>query len=445
MKKLLALLLALVMVVALAACGVTTENAAAPAASSSEEKTEAAPAAGGITLFNGKIEIADALNHAAEVYEAATGKHVEVNSVGGGVDLQSELKQRYQAGNMPDIFTCEGTPDFSNWTDNEMLVVDLSDQPWVSDTEAEFVYEPTGAVIGFPYTTEAIGLAYNKSILDAAGIDPASITGPESMKAAFEKIDGMKDELGITAVIGWCANAKELYWSTGNHMFCNYLDAGLARNDSTYFDLMMDEGKLDLDRFTPFAEMVGMFNQYSDPALLVSGNYDLQVSGFASGKYAFVTQGSWIGASLTGQYKELYDAAGNFECGMIPYAFIEGIDTILTNPPSHWAVYKNGNVAEAEEFLNWLAGPDGQQIMVQEAGLNSPFKSCTVVANDPFAPTVADFTARGKTSSWHFLEQPANMAEDYTGAIFQDYAMGTINTEEFIQDMVDTIPTAVGK
>ena len=445
MKKLLALLLALVMVVALAACGVTTENAAAPAASSSEEKAEAAPAAGGITLFNGKIEIAGALDHAAKVYEEATGKHVEVNSVGGGVDLQSELKQRYQAGNMPDIFTCEGTPDFSNWTDNEMLVVDLSDQPWVSDTEAEFIYEPTGAVIGFPYTTEAIGLAYNKSILDKAGIDPASIAGPESMKAAFEKLDGVKDELGITAVIGWCANATELYWSTGNHMFCNYLDAGLARDDSTYFDLMMDEGKLDLDRFTPFAEMVGLFNQYSDPALLVSGNYDLQVSGFAGGKYAFVTQGSWIGASLTGQYKDLYTAAGNFECGMIPYAFIEGIDTILTNPPSHWAVYNEGNVAEAEEFLNWLAGPDGQQIMVQEAGLNSPFKSCTVVANDPFAPTVADFTARGKTSSWHFLEQPANMAEDYTGAIFQDYAMGTINTEEFIQDMVDTIPTAVGK
>ena len=445
MKKLLALLLALVMVVALAACGVTTENAAPASSGSQEPAADSGSAAGGITLFNGKIEIADALNHAAEVYEAATGKHVEVNSVGGGVDLQSELKQRYQAGNMPDIFTCEGTPDFSNWTDNEMLVVDLSDQPWVSDTEAEFVYEPTGAVIGFPYTTEAIGLAYNKSILDAAGIDPASITGPESMKAAFEKLDGMKDELGITAVIGWCANAKELYWSTGNHMFCNYLDAGLARDDSTYFDLMMDEGKLDLDRFTPFAEMVGLFNQYSDPALLVSGNYDLQVSGFAGGKYAFVTQGSWIGASLTGQYKDLYDAAGNFECGMIPYAFIEGIDTILTNPPSHWAVYKNGNVAEAEEFLQWLAGPDGQQIMVQEAGLNSPFKSCTVVANDPFAPTVADFTARGKTSSWHFLEQPANMAEDFTGAIFQDYAMGTINTEEFIQDMVDTVPTAVGK
>ena len=421
MKKLLAIILVLTLVAALC-----------PAAFAADD---------GIILFNGKIEIANALNHAAEVYEAATGKHVEINSLGGGVDLQSELKQRYQAGNMPDIFTCEGTPDFSNWTG---MMVDMADQPWAADTEAEFI-DSTGATVGFPYTTEAIGLAYNKSILDKAGIDPASITGPESMKAAFEKLDSMKDELGIKAVIGYCANSKELYWSTGNHLFCNYLDAGLARDDSTYFDLMMNEGKLDEQRFADFAAMVDLFNKYSDPALLVSGNYDLQVSGFAAGNYAFVTQGSWIGASLTDQYKELYAAAGNFECGMIPYAFEEGIDTILTNPPSHWAVYKEGKVDEALAFLQWLAGPDGQQIMVQEAGLNSPFKSCNVVANDPFAPTIADFTARGKTSSWHFLDQPANMAEDFTGGIFQDFAMGEIDINGFIEDMTVTIPDAVNQ
>ena len=405
--------------------------------------TAAFAADNGIILFNGKIEIANALQHAAEVYEQATGKHVEVNSLGGGIDLQSELKQRYQAGNMPDIITCEGTPDFSNWTG---MLVDMADQPWVSDTEAEFV-DANGAVIGFPYTTEAIGLAYNKSILDKAGIDPASITGPESMKAAFEKLDSMKDELGITAVIGYCANTKELYWSTGNHLFCNYLDAGLARDDATYFDLMMKEGKLDEERFGHFADMVDLFNQYSDPALLVSGNYDLQVKGFASGKYAFVTQGSWIGASMTDseQYLSDYEAAGSFTCGMIPYAFEEGIDTILTNPPSHWGVYKDGNTEEALAFLQWLAGPDGQEIMVKEAGLNSPFKSCTVVANDPFAATVADYTARGKTSSWHFLEQPANMAEDFTGGIFQDFAMGSIDRDGFIEDMIVTIPDAVNQ
>ena len=394
--------------------------------------------ADGIRLFNGKIEIAEPLEHAAKVYEEATGKHVEVESLGGGVDLQATLKQYYQAGNMPEIFVGEGKTDFDNWTG---MMVDMTDWEWAKDTEAGFVDE-TGALIGFPYTTEAIGLAYNKNILEKAGVDPASITGPESMKAAFEAIDAKKDELGITAVIGYCANATELYWSTGQHLFGQYLDAGLARDDTTYFDMLM-EGKLDHDRFLAFSEMVDLFNKYADPALLVSGNYDMQVSGFAAGKYAFVTQGSWIGSSLTNQYKDQYAAAGNFACGYVPYAFIEGIDTILTNAPSHWAVYKDGNVAEAEEFLNWLAGPDGQQIMVQEAGCVSPFKSCTVVANDPFAGPVSEYAAAGKTSSWHWMGQPSNLAQDFTGAIFQDYAMGTIDTQGFIDDMVATIPQAV--
>ena len=390
--------------------------------------------ADGIRLFNGKIEIAEPLEHAAKAYEEATGKHVEVESLGGGVDLQATLKQYYQAGNMPEIFVFEGAPDLANWTG---MVVDMSDQPWAADTDAGFVDE-SGALVGFPYTTEAIGLAYNKSILEKAGVDPKSITGPESMKAAFEAIDAKKDELGITAVIGYCANATELYWSTGQHLFGQYLDAGLDRDDTTYFDMLM-EGKLDHDRFLAFSEMVALFNQYADPALLVSGNYDMQVSGFAAGKYAFVTQGSWIGSSLTNQYKDQYAAAGNFECGYVPYAFIEGIDTILTNAPSHWAVYKDGNVAEAEEFLNWLAGPDGQQIMVQEAGCVSPFKSCTVVANDPFAGPVSEYAAAGKTSSWHWMGQPSNLAQDFTGAIFQDYAMGLEDAESFTEAMEDII------
>ena len=390
--------------------------------------------ADGIRLFNGKIEIAEPLEHAAKAYEEATGKHVEVESLGGGVDLQATLKQYYQAGNMPEIFVFEGAPDLANWTG---MVVDMSDQPWAADTDAGFVDE-SGALVGFPYTTEAIGLAYNKSIPEKAGVDPKSITGPESMKAAFEAIDAKKDELGITAVIGYCANATELYWSTGQHLFGQYLDAGLERDDTTYFDMLM-EGKLDHDRFLAFSEMVDLFNQYADPALLVSGNYDMQVSGFAAGKYAFVTQGSWIGSSLTNQYKDQYAAAGNFECGYVPYAFIEGIDTILTNAPSHWAVYKDGNVAEAEEFLNWLAGPDGQQIMVQEAGCVSPFKSCTVVANDPFAAPVSEYAAAGKTSAWHWMGQPSNLAQDFTGAIFQDYAMGLETPESFTEAMEDII------
>ena len=246
------------------------------------------------------------------------------------------------------------------------------------------------------------------------------------MKAAFETLDAKKDELGLTAVIGWCCEAKDLYWSTGSHSFANYIDAGLSRDDTTYSDMLADGGKIDPTRFEHYAEMVALFNQYSDPALLTSGTYDQQILGFASGKYAFVTQGSWIGATMTSDDKEQYEAAGSFKVGMIPYAFEEGIDTILTNSPSWWAVFENDNTQKAKDFLTWLAGDEGQKFLVEDAGFISPFKSCKYVANDPFAQTITDFTAAGKTSSWHWLKNKASLDQNVLGQLYLDYALGNI-------------------
>ena len=426
-KKLLALALVAAMAMGLVACGGGSASGSSDAAADDAAKTEeaAAPAAsseGDIRLVNGKIEVDAALKAAAEAYKAETGVTVAIESMGGGVNIQDTLKGYFQADNMPDIFVCGSDADFGNWTGK---LADLSSEPWAADTDAGYK-DADGKIIGFPYTTEAIGLAYNASILEAAGIDPASITGPESMKAAFETLDAKKDELGLTAVIGWCCEAKDLYWSTGSHSFANYIDAGLSRDDTTYSDMLADGGKIDPTRFEHYAEMIALFNQYSDPALLTSGTYDQQILGFASGKYAFVTQGSWIGATMTSDDKEQYEAAGSFKVGMIPYAFEEGIDTILTNSPSWWAVFENDNTQKAKDFLNWLAGDEGQKFLVEDAGFISPFKSCKYVANDPFAQTITDFTAAGKTSSWHWLKNKASLDQNVLGQLYLDYALGNI-------------------
>lgn len=425
-KKLLAVALVAAMAMGLMACGGGSSSGSSDAAAGDAAKTEeaAAPAAsseGDIRLVNGKIEVDAALKAAAEAYKAETGVTVAIESMGGGVNIQDTLKGYFQADNMPDIFVCGSDADFGNWTGK---LADLSNEPWAADTDAGYK-DADGKIIGFPYTTEAIGLAYNADILEKAGIDPASITGPESMKAAFETLDAKKDELGLTAVIGWCCEAKDLYWSTGSHSFANYLDAGLSRDDTTYSDLLA-EGKIDEARFQKYAEMVALFNQYSDPALLTSGTYDQQILGFASGKYAFVTQGSWIGATMTSDDKEQYEAAGSFKVGMIPYAFEEGIDTILTNSPSWWAVFENDNTQKAKDFLTWLAGDEGQKFLVEDAGFISPFKSCKYVANDPFAQTITDFTAAGKTSSWHWLKNKASLDQNVLGQLYLDYALGNI-------------------
>ncbi len=394
-----------------------------------------ASAAESLRLVNGKIEVDAALKEVAAKYEEETGVHVEIESMGGGVNIQDELKKQYQGTGMPDIFVCGSDADFGNW---DGLLADMSDCAWAADTDAGYV--GTDGLVGFPYTTEAIGLAYNADILEKAGIDPASITGPESMRAAFETLDAQKDDLGLTAVIGWCCEAQNLYWSTGSHSFANYLDAGLDRDDTTYSDLLADGGQIDHDRFLAYAEMVGLFNEFSDPALLTSGTYDQQILGFASGKYAFVTQGSWIGATMTSDDAEQYAEAGNFKCGMIPYAFQEGIDTILTNSPSWWAVFQNDNTDAAKAFLDWLATDAGQEILVMKGGFISPFKSCSFVAEDPFAATISEYTAAGKTSAWHWLKNKSGLDQNATGQIYLDYALGSIpDAETFTEVMTQVI------
>ena len=408
------------------------ESSKADAAKSDDKKSSGKE----IRLVNGKIEVDAQLKELAAAYEKETGVKVNIESMGGGIDIQGTLKGYFQADNMPDIFVNGGDTDFKNW---EGHLVDMSKEKWVSDTDAAYK-DKDGKVLGFPYTTEAIGLAYNADVLEKAGIDPKSITGPESMKKAFETLDSKKDELGLTAVVGYVAEATNLYWSTGNHLFGVYEDGGLKRDDTKYFDLL-EQGKIDKDRFSKYADMVELFNKYADPALLVSGTDDQQIQNFSAGKYAFVTQGSWIGATMTNDDKEQYEAAGKFKVGMIPYAFEEGIDTIQTNSPSWWAVFDNDNKEEALKFLQWVSEDEGQKILVQKAGFVSPFKSISYVAEDPFAQTITDYTKAGKTSAWHWLGNKEGLAQNALGVVYQDFASGNLDKAKF----VDTVEKVVAQ
>ncbi len=382
-----------------------------------------------ISLLNIKSEVASQIEALGQQYQKETGIKVNVITVQSGVDAQATLKGYYLSDQMPDIIACESS-GFGNW---EGLLVDMSDQDWAGRTDAAYK-DATYGTLGFPYTTEAIGLAYNADILAKAGVDPASITGPAAMKKAFETIDSQKDKLGLTAVIGYCAEPENLGWSAGNHITGVYIDSGLSRSDTTYIDLMSNGGGIDDSRFSHFAEMIGLFNQYSDPALLVNGTYNDQVLNFAAGKYAFVTQGSWIGATLTGDDSDAYAKAGNFQVGMIPYAFEDGMDTILTSAPNWWAVSKEGHVDAALAFLQWCSEDTAQQILVEQAGFASPFVDCKYVASDPFAPVISSYISAGKTSSWHWMEMAEGLGQNGFSFVYQKYAKGDLDAAGFLKE-----------
>jgi raffinose/stachyose/melibiose transport system substrate-binding protein len=429
-KRVLTLLMAGVMAFSLAACGGTasTDDSAKTDSGSTDAKTEeksddAGASVGSVRLLNGKPEIDAQLQDLAAKYKEETGNELVVETIGGDTNASDELKKMYQADNMPDMFVIEAN-QAANW---DGMLVDFAGEAWTDTTGFELVDSSMGT-IGFPYTVEATALGYNADILEKAGVDPASLTSPDAWKKACETLDSKKGDLGLTAVFGWCAEPANLGWSSGTHVFGQYLDAGLKADDTTYIDLLNDGGKIDESRMKNFAEFIGMMNQYSDPDLLVSGTYDQQVAGFVDQKYAFITQGNWCVTEDKG-----------FEMGFAPYAFEDGINTIIAGPPSYWVAYKDGNVDGAKAFFNWCCGDSAQKILVQDAGLVSPFDDCQYEAVNPFYKSMKSYIDAGNYSGWHTMLKKDGLQNE-TCQVFADYAAGKIKTAD---DFVSTISKVI--
>ena len=412
------------------ASGADTQSSAAET-KAGESKADSKAGEGALRLVNGKIEIDSQLKKVAEKYKEKTGQEVVIESLGGGVDIQGQLKSYKAADNMPDIFVIGGDGDYANWTDS---VADLSDSEFAKNTDFAYKDKASGKVVGFPYAVEGYGITYNADILEKAGIDPETLKNYDAFKAAFEKLDSMKSELGLQAVASVAAESGQMYWSTGNHLFGYYYTGGLDRGDNKYFDMAM-KGEFDDQRLGEFADMTALLFKYADPQVLISGTYDDQLALWAQGKTAFITQGNWIDPSLP-----TYNVT--FKAGLLPLAFTKADMTkILADCPSWWCVYKDGkNVDAAKKFLDYLAtDPDAQEILVKEAGMISPYKTSTVEPETPLAVSLKKYVDAGNTSSWAWSNMPEGIAQNKLGLIFESFAKGDMTNDQFVQMMKTTI------
>ena len=381
-----------------------------------------------ITIVQNKVEIDAALQEYAAAYAKDAGYGVKVITIGGSVSYPVGLKAEFQASE-PDIFVIEGPSDYELYKDK---IVDQAGAEWTQYTSA--AYMDGDKVVGFPVAVEGYGMAYNKDILDKAGIDPATLTNVDAYTAAFEKLDSMKDELGLDAVVSMVAGtAPGMTWVTGLHNFNIYLTVGLDRNDTSIIDKVL-AGEVDEERFHQYCEYVALIFKYSDPEMLINGTQDAQLAAFANGKTAFYHQGNWMDPSLVALNPQ-------FEIAYAPHAFMhEDTDGILVNPPSWYAVNANGNVDEAMAFLNALATTEaGHDYMVNKAKMVPAFTNVTLAPATPLSKSVMEWNAAGKTYSWQQYKLPDGFGMGTLGAIYELLASGAIDEPTFEQMMKEAI------
>jgi raffinose/stachyose/melibiose transport system substrate-binding protein len=409
MKRILFLVLAAIMfTAAFTACQRTTTSA-----------TE-------ITLVSNKIEIDAALKSFAAVYENQTGVKVNIRSFGGETPYAPAITAMFSAGDEPEIFVIEGRAGYEDAVRGGRIS-DLSNEPWVRDTDLGYL-DPSGRVIGFPVAIEGWGLGYNKALLARAGINPATLTNVNAIRAAFEQIDAMKGELGIDAVVSMAAGPG-MTWVTGLHGVNAYLTLGLPYDNSTRYIDMLNSGQVDNDRLTYFAEYYNMLFQYASRSTLLTGGYDNQVGDFAIGRTVFIHQGNWVDPT----FQEL---GVNFEMGYVPHAFLnETTDGIFVGAPSWYLVNpKANNVEEAKKFLAFMASsPEGHKYMVTDAGMVPAFKSVRLNPDGQLSKAVQEWANTGKIYAWQQNEMPDGFGMNTLGPVFHQMASGAIDVAEFVR------------
>ncbi|MDR0290860.1 MAG: ABC transporter substrate-binding protein [Treponema sp.] len=381
----------------------------------------------GIILVNNKIEIDEALKGYAAVYEKQTGIKVNVRSFGGETPYAPNIAAMFNSGTEPEIFVIEGKAGYDD-AKGSGRISDLSNEPWAKDTDVAYIDPADGKVIGFPVAIEGWGLGYNKALLARAGVDPKTLTNVDAIRAAFEKIDAQKAQLGIDAVVSMVAGPG-MTWVTGLHGVNSYLTLGLPYNDSAIFIDMMLNGLVDNARLTKFAEYYNMLFRYANRNTLLTGGYDQQLGDFAVEKTVFIHQGNWTDPTFK-------DFGTTFEMGYVPHAFLDTTtDGIFVGAPSWYLVNpKAKNVEEAKKFLAAMAGtPEGHDYMVNKAGMVPAFKSCTLQPSGQFSRAVQEWSNQGKIYAWQQNEMPDGFGMNTLGPIFHQMASGQINVQEFVR------------
>lgn len=436
MKKLLSIILSLALLVSMAACSKPSTNTpsseaaptSTPAPSKEEPKKDVV-----VNMFQLKVEIDSALQEYSKQYSEATpGVTVKVETLGGGADYGGTMKAKLQANQMPDIFVIEGQGGYDLWKE---YITDLSDQPWVKDTDLAFKVD--GKVYGFPVAVEGFGLAYNADILQKAGVDPATLTTYSAMKAAFEKIDSKKKELGLDAVVATAASvAGGMWWVSAQHNLCVYWGGGLDFNDTSVIDMAMKKGEIDKARFTDYANYLKLLFDYADQNILKNGNYDAQVGSFAQGKTAFLHQGNWVDPNM----KQL---GVTFKMGYVPHAFTDKTPQtgLYLFAPSWYVVNaKSPNAEAAKAFLKAMATTaEGHDYMVNKAGMIPAFKSVTLKPSGQLSMALMEANAKGGNYGVFFGKLPDGTGQNVFGPIYDLFAQDTSKIDQFIADMTTAI------
>ncbi|RJX36829.1 extracellular solute-binding protein [Paenibacillus pinisoli] len=376
-----------------------------------------------IKIMNFKVEIAEQFNKLKEEYEKEhPGVKLQIDTLLGGDDYNTQLKARFASGEMPDIFANEGYNQMDAWLE---YLEDLSDQPWI-EHEVDIAKEPTlrdGKVYGMPVGLEGLGFLYNKDLFAQAGITELPKTLSE-LEAAAQKLQAA----GIEPFV----NHFDTWFGLGFH---NLNNAFAKQPDPNAFIQGLNDGTASIAGNAIFQDWTKMFDvviKYGNKNALTT-DYNTQSTLFATGKAAMNQGGNWLQPVIDKLNPEM-------NVGILPMPINEDgdlNDRLFVGPANNWVIYKDSPVKEeAKEFLNWLVSSEtGQTYLTKEFKFIPAFTNIKAEPADlgDIGAGVLEYIEQGKVLGWHWSKYPNGAAPEF-GASMQKYVSGKIDAAAMLSE-----------
>lgn len=252
---------------------------------------------------------------------------------------EADMRARLASGDVPDIF---GTHGWSLLRYSEFLEP-LNDRSWAKDVNEALkpaMFDSDGRFFALPINTDVAGIVYNKTVLEDAGIDVATLTSWESFTAALKTLkDAGKIPISSSSKDSWMAGNVADLMASGAY--------SAADLDSLADKKFVAGGyKTMLDQVQDWAAA-----SYFNPDF-ASASIDDIARGLGQGDVGFVFVQNYLVASALGFNPDA-------QLGFFPIPSFLGDPYFVGGEGTAYGVSaKSANKEKALEFLDCLAQPD---------------------------------------------------------------------------------------
>jgi len=307
--------------------------------------------------------------------EAHPDVEVNQNPVAGGAgqNLKNVIKKRVLNSNPPSTWQAWPGAHLQPFVEADKLE-DIGDSVWSNNGMKDAYLEgpkdaakPGGKFVTVPINIHRLNnLFYNKTVVEDAGVDPASIEKPSDLTAAMKKVENNTDAVGM-------ANQTKSAWSTAQ-LWAQVLLGEHGKDTYVAFT----EGKVEANKeaVKNSLSIVKEYTQYfNDDAGSIS--WTEANKKVINGEAAFFHQGDWAAGMYRGQDGFEYESAW----GHVPFPGTKGVYAL--NMDSFPMPKNNPSPEAAKKFLQYVGSVDAQERFNPKKGSIPPR---TDVPKDEFGP-----------------------------------------------------------